>query len=284
MISTSRFSVLLPNLRVPICVIEPIGLEIPFRIANVPAINVVLTAPKPGIRTPNLPLADSIFTLKLKDYEKISKKEKLSWEKQLLGLYLSDHPFKEKVKLLKNNITTLNNLKSKEEQIVRVAGTITKVEKIITRRGQAMLFISIEDSTDIVELLIFPKLLENTLDLWQDEKEIMVTGKVSTKDGQIKILAETAQELKEEYLNKLEIKERQEDKLWFNLPASFDQEKMRELKNIIKEYPGLTSVYLNINNGKVRRVKTELKVSPKEELINKIKESLGQKSCFLEKD
>ncbi len=231
-----------------------------------------------------LPLADSIFTLKLKDYEKISKKEKLSWEKQLLGLYLSDHPFKEKVKLLKNNITTLNNLKSKEEQIVRVAGTITKVEKIITRRGQAMLFISIEDSTDIVELLIFPKLLENTLDLWQDEKEIMVTGKVSTKDGQIKILAETAQELKEEYLNKLEIKERQEDKLWFNLPASFDQEKMRELKNIIKEYPGLTSVYLNINNGKVRRVKTELKVSPKEELINKINESLGQKSCFLEKD
>ncbi len=52
-----RASVRLPSRIVPICVIEPMGLEIPFRMASTPAMKVVATAPIPGTRTPSLPVA-----------------------------------------------------------------------------------------------------------------------------------------------------------------------------------------------------------------------------------
>ena len=132
-------------------------------------------------------LSASIFSLKLEDCTPVSKEKRLSWEKKLLGLYLSDHPFKKKIKLLKKKVTPLNKLKNKEGSIVKVAGLITNIEKINTRHGQAMLFVTLEDSTDIIELLIFPRLLERSRNLWEDEKQIIVQGKVSNKEGQIKI-------------------------------------------------------------------------------------------------
>jgi len=229
-----------------------------------------------------LPLAEPIFSLKLEDYTKISKTQRLSWEKKLLGLYLSDHPFKDKIILLKNNITTLNKLKEKEGQLVKVAGIISNIEKINTRHGQNMLFVTLEDSTDIIELLIFPNLLKRTKDIWKDENQIIAKGKISSKDGQIKLLVETAQELQEKHIDNLINKE--ENKLWINLPINFNKEKMTELKKILKDYKGLTPVYLIINNGKIRRIKTELKTTPQEELRNKIKNFLGKNSCYLEKN
>ena len=230
----------------------------------------------------DLPLNKNTFSLKLENYSKISKNQRLSWEKKLLGIYLSDHPFKEKIKLFKNNITTLNKLKDKEGRIVKIAGIITNIEKINTRNGKPMLFVTLEDSTNTIELLIFPKLLEKTITLWKDENEIIATGKVSTKDGQIKLIIEKAQELKNNYFDKLEINDKKKDKLWINLPYNFDKEKMIKLKKILKEYKGLTSVYLIINNGKIRKIKTELKILPNNKLKEKIIKFLGNNSWHLE--
>ena len=92
----------------------------------------------------------------------MADEQKLSWEKELIGLYLSNHPFKEYLPLLKNSTTPLHRLKNKEGNSVKVAGIITHVQKIITHKGQAMLFVTIDDSLGNVELLVFPKTLETT--------------------------------------------------------------------------------------------------------------------------
>jgi len=78
----------------------------------------------------DLPLAQSVFSLKLDEFSDISVEKKLSWEKELLGFYLSDHPFKEYNKILKGSVTSLDRLKGKVGSFVKVAGIISGIQKI----------------------------------------------------------------------------------------------------------------------------------------------------------
>ncbi|MFA5127346.1 MAG: DNA polymerase III subunit alpha [Patescibacteria group bacterium] len=230
----------------------------------------------------DLPLAAPILNLKLDEYSDISAEKKLSWEKELLGLYLSNHPFKETMGSLKNCITPLKELKNLNEKNVRVAGIITAIQKIITHKGQAMLFVTIEDSLGSSELLVFPKTLEKTYGLWQDEQKILVDGRVSDKDGQAKILVENAQILSHKLIAELNAKNFGQQKLHIILPADFTKEKLKDLKNILEQHKGSTPVYLEIHNGQVRKIKIDLKVLPDKNLQQAIKQFLGAESWQLE--
>jgi len=230
----------------------------------------------------DLPLAASTLALKLDDFPDISDDKKLSWEKELLGLYLSNHPFKEYIQQIGKHVTTLDQLKNKENQTVRVAGIVSNVHKIITHKGQAMLFVTIEDSISSVELLIFPKLLETTYGLWHDEQKILATGKVSDKDGHPKILVEKAEIISDDWLNKINARKMSQKRLWIKIPSDFTKEKMMKLKNILEKNQGTTPVYLEINNGKMRKVKTDIKILLNDSLKTTINEFLGEQSWLLE--
>lgn len=132
----------------------------------------------------------------------ITKEEKLSWEKELLGLYISDHPLKEYEKMLEKITLKIKeiNLAFSENKIfqrrkVRIAGVITKIKKIITRTGKPMLFLELEDLTDRIETLIFPRLLEEHPTLFQVNKIVFCEGTISDKDGTPKLLCDRIEEL-----------------------------------------------------------------------------------------
>jgi len=165
-----------------------------------------------------------------------------------------------------------------------VAGIVTNIHKITTHKGQSMLFVVLEDSTASTEIIVFPKTLDLTFQLWEDENKVIVEGKVSNKDGQTKILVESATLITEEYLNNINAKNLAKEKLWLILPYGFAKEKMNDLKKILDTSPGLSPVYLQINNGQIRKIKTDLKVLPNEELQNKITEFLGPDSWKVNKD
>ncbi|RJQ33333.1 DNA polymerase III subunit alpha [Candidatus Parcubacteria bacterium] len=229
----------------------------------------------------DLPLASSAFALKLDDYPDTEDQTKLSWEKELLGLYISNHPFKEYLEVLKNKVTTLDKLKNKEGENISIAGVITNIHKITTHKGQAMLFVLLEDSRGASEVIVFPKTLETTFNLWKDENKLLITGKVSEKDGQPKVLVETAELITEKMLNGIKSRDLSDKKLWIVLPHDFAQEKMTKLKKILESSPGLTPVYLEINNGQSRKIKTDLKVRPDKELKQKITDFLGEYAWLL---
>ena len=87
--------------------------------------------------------------LRLKETAPTSKREKLSWEKELLGLYVTEHPFQEYAdRLLANRVTPLKNLTTAtRNQIISVGGLVSGIQKIITRSGEPMLFVKLEDLT-----------------------------------------------------------------------------------------------------------------------------------------
>ncbi len=133
-----------------------------------------------------------IGKLDLPEVAEASRDDKLAWEKELLGIYISEHPLKElgpKLNLaVSHPINTLTL--GMEGKKVKVGGIIQTVKKINTKNGSTMAFATIEDLSGKTEVLVFPKTLEQDGEVWQADNVVLVTGKISTKDNEIKILAE----------------------------------------------------------------------------------------------
>ena len=137
------------------------------------------------------------LSLKAKKNSDLRKDEKLFWEKELLGIYVSEHPLSKYQSFLEKNTTNIKTLDS--DQIgkrVRIAGIINRIKKFITKVGKPMLFVEIEDLTGKIEILVFPSVLEQNPVIWHEGKTIVLKGKLSNRDEQLKLLCNEAEELK----------------------------------------------------------------------------------------
>ncbi len=122
--------------------------------------------------------------------------EKLGWEKELLGLYVSSHPLNGFKKLFETKTTAISKLDASfVEKKVILGGLISSVKKIITKNGKPMLFIKLEDLTGKAEVVIFPNLLERNPAALQENKIVFVAGRVDDRNGEIKIVADDIQEI-----------------------------------------------------------------------------------------
>jgi len=136
-------------------------------------------------------------SLKMTTAMAASKKECLSWEKELLGLYISEHPLKDYQQRLAKLALPCQKLSNNQiGHRVRIGGIINKIQKINTRAGQLMLFVEIEDLSGRIETLVFPNVLEQTATAWQEEKIVLVSGRLSDRDGNLKILCDSVKVLK----------------------------------------------------------------------------------------
>ncbi len=144
---------------------------------------------------------DTIGTaaLKLKPAPPATNAERLAWEKELIGFYLSEHPLTAHAEKLKaagvKPIAELIAIKN-ERLIVRTAGVITKLRKIITKNGQPMIFATIEDASQKpLEVVVFNSVLEKTAPAWVMNAAIIVQGRISPRDGEAKLICDNAKRL-----------------------------------------------------------------------------------------
>lgn len=145
-------------------------------------------------------------TLKLLAPEtKYHIRELLGWERELLGLYLSQQPLEAFAALLAEQTISLASIKPEHDgRAVVVGGAVTSMREITTRNGQKMAFVRIEDEAGDIEIILFPSAYQQTIGLWERDRVVIVRGKVSTKgkDGapadEVKILADDAREITHE--------------------------------------------------------------------------------------
>ncbi len=129
--------------------------------------------------------------LRLSAAEPTPQRMRLAWEKELLGLYLSAHPFEATASALGNGVASIGELKTRHgEQGVTFGGVITRVKRIVTKSGEGMLFAEIEDHTGSIEVVVFPRVLTATASAWIAETVVLVRGKLSDRDGIPKVLAD----------------------------------------------------------------------------------------------
>ncbi|MBI5077394.1 DNA polymerase III subunit alpha [Candidatus Falkowbacteria bacterium] len=129
----------------------------------------------------------------------------LAWEKEFLGLYVSEHPFNLFAQRLSGIITPLSELNAGETpgRLVRIGGVVSSLKKIVTKKGEPMLFVMIEDSAHSVEALVFPRLYKEAETVWRAGAAIIIDGSLSDKEGENKILCNRVWEITEEKLERV---------------------------------------------------------------------------------
>lgn len=129
--------------------------------------------------------------IKLEPAEDASQANKLMWEKELLGLYISGHPldtYKHKLEGREINIKKIKD-SVKDKAPVVLGGIIEEARPVMTKKGEKMFFLKVSDLTDSIEAVAFPKIInEENSDIFNTENCVVIKGTVSIRDGEKSIL------------------------------------------------------------------------------------------------
>ncbi|MFA7309041.1 MAG: DNA polymerase III subunit alpha [Patescibacteria group bacterium] len=227
---------------------------------------------------------DKVQTLHMVVVEPASSKQKLDWERELVGVYVSGHPLDSyKDILLGSGLKPIIEVGvgGEEGKEVRVAGVISSIQKIYTKKNEAMLFVKIEDLTGIIEVLVFPKKLAADVNFWVDGKVVAVRGKLSLKDGAAKILLEEAKELK--------IGKKMEDErvvvtgqIVIHCHPGTDKTMLERLKHaLIRHDGGAYDVFLVLaTSSGEQKIKTNLAVMDDDAMRLDVRSALGYEPEF----
>jgi DNA polymerase-3 subunit alpha len=241
----------------------------------------------------DLPVVNTISRITLSQTGAVSQREKLAWEKELLGLYITEHPFREFKEVLGDRVIPLLELgRYKSEDAVNIAGVITNIKKIQTRKNEPMLFVKLEDGVGSIEILVFPRLLKEKPEIWLDGRVVFVQGKVSDKDQEIKLLANKVAELNladiESVINNFKngrssnsvgnysssvmtrppVNGSKPDHLKLIFLKDLDAETAERLKLVFSKYPGENKVFVKVNNN---IIETGFRIENKNALQEEIK-------------
>jgi len=206
------------------------------------------------------------------DLPEFSDKELLAMEKEMLGFYVSGHPVAPYARQIKSQAShDISRLSSLEDGAqVTVGGIITYVRRTVTRRGEAMAYVTLEDTSGVVEVLIFPRVYARLNPLLEEDRVVVLSGRLSRNEDEFKIFADKIQWLPEINSKKLYIQV-------FNR-----QKTLEKIKPLLDEYPGQTPVYLYFPDTK-KCIIADRKywVNPEEALLAQLKEICGADSVKL---
>jgi DNA polymerase-3 subunit alpha len=122
----------------------------------------------------------------------IPVKDKLEWEKELLGIYLSEHPFSPFVsKAFAENVTLCGQVDDDMEgQTLTVAGMVDTVQNLTTRDGKPSASVMLADMDGKLEVMVWPRVYEATRQFWQDGKFLLVSGKVRMRGSRMQLVCD----------------------------------------------------------------------------------------------
>jgi len=120
----------------------------------------------------------------------VDKREELNWERELLGVYVSDHPLSAYQETLADRVTHFSHQleEAKEQEIVVVAGMVDRFRQHLTKKGNNMGFVTLEDLYGKIGLVVFPQVWENVYHLIELDKVLLAEGRVDAAQGEPKIL------------------------------------------------------------------------------------------------
>jgi len=233
--------------------------------------------------------------LALEPVQAASEKEMLDWEKELLGVYLSSHPFEKVAKSFNKLVSKITQIDDcPDNHTVCVAGILTTAKTITTKRGDLMAFAQIEDDTASRELIIFPRTFAEMPTIWNTDATVLVRAKVSTRDGQAKLICDKAWVITDENCSKLvgilkkgklpsdpnlgSDGEKQPSGVYLHMKELPDPFKTEQLKYLFQLYQGRTPVYLKIGDTEYKTIKTSFRISINDESRYQIQKLSGPNS------
>lgn len=134
-----------------------------------------------------------VESISLPEVKDVTKRDMLNWERELIGLYISDHPLNEHQAVLSQIVSYYSGQlgEAAHEEKVRLAGVVSSIRPYAAKSGKAMGFVVLEDIQGSVELVLFPRTWEKYKDLVSVGQIVIVEGKVDQGGVPPKILADT---------------------------------------------------------------------------------------------
>ncbi|RJQ32924.1 MAG: DNA polymerase III subunit alpha [Actinobacteria bacterium] len=211
----------------------------------------------------------------LNDEEEMDSRQLLSYEKEMLGLYVSGHPLAGMEGVLNNfSDLALMYLKEQNDGVVKtVAGIVSRISQINTKKGDLMAFLTLEDLGGSVEVVVFPKIYEDKRAILAEDKLLTIKGRIDKKEDDVKIIAMSIEEIDAKSANPanrcLYIK--------INTDA-YNQETISSMRSILASHPGPTPVLLELedDSGLTKfKFGKEYQVNPQGKLISELRELIG---------
>ena len=165
--------------------------------------------------------------------------EKLYFEKEVVGFYISSHPIEGYLEVLETHGRTkiTNALLIQEKNTVILAGLVESLRVIKTKKGEQMAFLKLSDESGEIDIIVFPKTYRDYYQILKDGALVFLVGRLEMSKGRKQLIAEKLEEVNE-------VKKKIVDKRILYLKITSKQAQLLQLKSILKKYPGEIKVIL----------------------------------------
>ncbi len=207
-------------------------------------------------------------------FAELPKDRLLSYEKEMLGLYVTDHPLMEVKDRLKRYVEcdTVHLKELKDGNIRWVGGIVAKVTKKLTKKGDPMAVVNLEDLVGSVEVVVFPNLYAQHVEVLAEDEIVCVRGRLDVREDEVKMVALE--------INKPDLQDDSQRPLIVRLSAErCTDDDLIHLKAIIKEHPGPNPVELHLRNGTqttILKLGDGFRVDPSSHLHGELRAFLGE--------
>lgn len=250
---------------------------------------------------------------------KHTDRERLTWERELMGLYISAHPLDNYDMYFEEQTVPLMQMTPDfDGKKTTIGGLVLSIRTIITKNGSKMAFVKIEDKTGESELIIFPNLYEQIGAKLIQDAVIRATGKISARDrdGNLgtdaKMIADEVQFVTDQELSTYEVTGRKMNKpkpsakvkvervaknnitnsapsvevkdirkLYIHIKDPDDQDTLLSLRRTCSDHPGESDIVLVLGAEKKSAIKLPFKVDTNDALVGALVKFLGEDSVVL---
>lgn len=212
------------------------------------------------------------------------KKTKLAYEREMLGLYVSDHPlfgFEDQIRR-KATVTASSLADQPERSEVVIGGLITNLARRWTNKGELMATFDLEDLEGSVEVVVFPRSMQQIGPLLQDDSIVMVRGRMesgrsskrgSAGDEAVKVFAAEVEPITEPTKNP-------PIRLHLDV-ANHEKSKIDELKAVLEAHPGECPVELHLSDRRVFRLPDDYAVDRRNGVVAELRALLGSNAILV---
>lgn len=226
---------------------------------------------------------DPLQSVDIPDIEEWPENQLLAYEKEALGFYITKHPlegYRDEIARVANaDSESISEMEDKRE--VRFCGIVSSLKEIVTKKGDRMAFVTLEDKKGYIEVIVFSDLYNRSIEYLRSEVPLFVAGTVDMgeeKEG-VKVLAREIMPLSEAS------RRGTISKVYFRIEACrTSRDQLERMRDLFKDHPGDCEVYLHLlfphGRKTIVALPEGLKVSPSEELRRKVKSLLGYDAVY----
>ncbi len=227
--------------------------------------------------------------ISIPDLKEYRKRDLLKYEKEVLGIYITDHPFRpyEKYVARNSNFTSLDLVEKKDylddldNSYVRFGGIITNKKELLTKNNKIMAFLTMEDLYGSIEVIVFPDIYARYRNQIQEEAALLINGQLQVSDVEdAKIIMRDARVIDPDKLGESDgTREKREPKLYIQMDSRDKKRYLLLKENLLKSRGDTRVVVYFQDRKKAYELKDKFSVDlDQKEFIDRLKDLMGKEN------